>query len=114
MAGFLAIRAGKDCYGSPLYGGMFISLLTQSFGILQKREATMLTIESSKSFSPILYKHINSVIDNGFGNYSFPNDTPRNQLGRQVRQRAADTNDDEPPVIPAEDELPMDSYNVAF
>ncbi|CAH1422733.1 unnamed protein product [Lactuca virosa] len=74
----------------------------------------MLTIESGKPFSPLLYKRANIVVDNGFNNFSIPSDTPRNQPGRRVTQRAGDTNDDEPPVIPTEDEIPIYPYNVAL
>lgn len=51
---FLAIQAGKDRCGSPLYGGMLISRLACSFEILERREASFLTIEPGKSFYVLL------------------------------------------------------------
>lgn len=71
----------------------------------------MLTVDTSKPFSPLLYKRENFVVDNGFRNFSIPNDNPRDRLRRRVRQRLDDV-EEEPPVIPTEDELPMDPYNV--
>ncbi|CAI9273030.1 unnamed protein product [Lactuca saligna] len=93
---------------------MLITRLARSFGILQRREVAMLTIELGQYFSPLLSKHANIVMDNGFGNYSITNDYPRNQPGRWVKQQTCDADDDEPPVIPTEDELPMNLYNVAL
>lgn len=87
---------------------MLITRLARSFGILPKHEAAMLTTKHGKSFYPLLYKRTNIFIDNGFGNYSIPNDTLRNQLWRWVKQQGGNADDDEPPVIPTKDELPMD------
>ncbi|CAI9294947.1 unnamed protein product [Lactuca saligna] len=49
----------------------------------------------------------------GFGNFLISNDNPRDQARRRVRQRPDDA-ETEPPVIPTEDELPMNPYNVAM
>lgn len=103
LAEFLSFWACKDRRGSPLYGGMLITQIARSFGILDKREAMFFTIEPQKDFSPLLYKRDNIVVDNGFGKFAFPNDTPRNQPGQRVRQRGSDVGEDEPPVIPIED-----------
>lgn len=54
------------------------------------------------------------MVDNGLGKFSIPNDMPRNRLVRRVRQRSGEAEEDEPPVIPTEEELPMDPYNVAM
>lgn len=83
---FLTIRAGKDRRGSPLYGGMLITQLARSFGILEKLEASFLIIKLGNS-SPLLYKWVHIVDDNGYGNYSIPIDNSQNQPGRRVRQR---------------------------
>lgn len=48
LAEFLTVRVGKDMRGSALYGGMLITRLARSFGILAKREAMFLTIEPQK------------------------------------------------------------------
>ena len=58
-----------------------------------------LSWQSSRAnlFSPLLYKRVCIIIENGYGNFSIPNDTPRNQPGRQVRQRSGDAGDDKPP-----------------
>lgn len=68
---------GKDRRGTPLCGGMLITKLAKSFEVFQKREAMILTVERGKAFSPLLFKRENIVVDNGGGNYSIPNDDPR-------------------------------------
>lgn len=55
MEKFLSARAGKNRRGT-LYGGMLITRLAQSFGILDKHKAMFLTIEPQKAFSPLRYK----------------------------------------------------------
>lgn len=50
LAEFLAARVAKDRRGSPLYGGVLITRLALSFGVLEKREAIMLTVEPQKPF----------------------------------------------------------------
>ncbi|CAI9268352.1 unnamed protein product [Lactuca saligna] len=114
LAEFLSIRAGKDRHGSPLYDGMFITRIAQSFGIIYQREAMFLTIKPQKAFSPLFLKNANIVVDNAFGIFSILNDMPCNQPGRRVRQKGGDTDEDDPPVIPTEDELSMDPYNVTL
>lgn len=51
------------------------------------------------------------MLDNELGNFSIPNDSPRDQPRRRVRQ-TPDDHEEEPPIIPIEDGLPMDMYNV--
>ncbi|CAI9291721.1 unnamed protein product [Lactuca saligna] len=58
--------------------------------------------------------HVHIADDNGYGSYSILNDTPINQPRRRVRQQGGDVGDDEPPVIPTEDELPIDPYNFSL
>lgn len=103
----------KGSSRSPLYGGMLITRLARLFGVLQKREAIMITMDNGKPFSSLIYKRVNTVVDNGVGNFSIPSDNPRDWAGRRVRQRLDDL-EEEPPVIPIEDEMPMDPYNVAL
>lgn len=73
----------------------------------------MLTVNNIKPFSLLLYKRKNIVVDNGFGNFSIPNENPRDRPEWRVRQRPGDA-EEEPTVIPTDDELPMDPYNVAL
>lgn len=53
------------------------------------------------------------MVNNGYGNFSIPNNNPRDQPGRRVWQRPGD-HEEEPSIIPIEDELPMDPNNVAL
>lgn len=46
------------------------------------------------------------------GGFSIPEDTPRGRVPRWVRQRR-DPNEDEPPVVPTDDKLPMDPYCIS-
>lgn len=112
LAEFLAEWVDKDRQGSPLYGGMLITRLVDSFGILDKREAMFFTVETQKPFSNLLYKRENIIVDHGMGGFSIPDDTPRDRPGRRVRQRARGPEGDESPVVPTEDEIPMDPYSV--
>ncbi|CAH1440187.1 unnamed protein product [Lactuca virosa] len=114
LAVFLSIQAGKDRRVYPLYGKILITWIARSFGILDKRKAMFLTIELQTTCSPLLYKRAHIVVDNGLGNFSIPNDTPRNQPRRRVRPRGGEADKDEPPMIPIEDELPVDPYNMAL
>lgn len=100
--------SGKDRRGTPLCRGMLITKLTKSFGVLQKQKAMMLTMERGKAFRPFLSKMANIVVDNRYGNYSIPNDDPKEQSRKRVRKRSRDV-EEEPPIIPNEDELPMDT-----
>ncbi|CAI9284544.1 unnamed protein product [Lactuca saligna] len=93
---------------------MFITRISLSFGILDKCEVMFLTTEPQTYFSPLMYKWARIVEDNGLGNFSIPNDMPCNQPRVQVRQRSDEAEEDEPPVILVEDELQMDTYNVAW
>ena len=109
---FLTVRAAKDRRGSPLYGGMWITQLARSFGIFEKREASMLTVEPQKPFCTLLYKRARIVVDQRMVGFSIPDDTPRHQVPSRERQRGNEAGDDEP-VVPEEDEMPMDLYSVA-
>lgn len=75
LADFLTVRAAKDRHGSLLYGGMWITRLVRSFGIFEKQEASMLTVEPQKTFSTLLYKRAWIVVDHGMGGFSIPDDT---------------------------------------
>lgn len=68
-------RAGKDSRGSPLYGGMLITQLACSFGVLDKREAVLLNLELHKPFSTLLYKRATIIVDHGMGGFSILDET---------------------------------------
>ncbi|CAH1417055.1 unnamed protein product [Lactuca virosa] len=112
LADFLVARAGKDRLGSPIYGGMLITRLACYFGILDKREAVFLTVESHKPFSTLFYKRADIDVDHGMGGFAIPDDTPRGRVPRRVRQRR-ETEEEEPPFVPTDDELPMDPYRIS-
>ncbi|CAI9283616.1 unnamed protein product [Lactuca saligna] len=68
-------RTRKDSRGSPLYGGMLITCLAHSFGVLDKRKAVLLNLELHKPFSTLLYKRATIVVDHGMGDFSILDDT---------------------------------------
>lgn len=80
LAEFLAARVAKDRRGSPLYGGVLITRLALSFGVLEKREAVMLTVEPQKPFYVLLYRWANIIVDLRMGGFSIPDDTPRQRV----------------------------------
>lgn len=90
-----------------------ITRLARSFGVLEKREAVMLTVEPQKPFLVLLYKRANIVVDHGAGTFGIPDDTPRQRVPNRGMQRGREAGEDEPPVVHADDELIMDPYNVA-
>ncbi|CAI9303859.1 unnamed protein product [Lactuca saligna] len=112
LVDFLVARSGKDKRGSPLYGGMLITRLACSFGVLGKRDVVILTVEYQNHFSTLLYKRA-TIFVHGMGGFSIPDDTPRGRVPRRVRQRR-DPEEDEPLVVPTDDELPMDPYTIAL
>lgn len=114
LAEFLAVKAAKDRSGSPLYGGMLITRLANSFGVFQKCEVVMLNVEPQKPFFVLLYKLANIVVDHGFGNFGIPDDTPCQQVPSRGRQRGRAAGEDEPLVVPEEEEMPMDPYILSY
>lgn len=110
---FLAVRTGKDRRGSSFYGGMLITRLARSFGVLEKCYVVLLTVEPQKPLSTLLYSRENIVVDHGMGHFAIPDDTLRGQAPRQVRQRGREPEADEPPIVRTDDELPMDPYSIA-
>ncbi|CAI9298123.1 unnamed protein product [Lactuca saligna] len=112
LADFLTVRAAKDRRGSPLNGGMWITQLAQSFGIFEKWEASLLTVKPQKTFSTLLYKRAQIVVGHGMVGFSIPDDTPRHHVPIRGRQRGNEAEAGEP-VIPGEDEMPMDPYSMA-
>ncbi|CAI9283780.1 unnamed protein product [Lactuca saligna] len=114
LVDFLAVRAGKDRRGSPLYGGMLITLIACSYGVLEKREAMMLIVEPKNPYSTLLYKMANIAIDHVYGNFGIPDDTSRGRVPRRVRPRGNDPKGEEPPLYPTNDEMPTDPYNIAM
>ncbi|CAI9282080.1 unnamed protein product [Lactuca saligna] len=90
---------------------MLITRLARSFEVLEKREDVMLTVEPQKPFSVLLYKRTNIVVDHVVGTFRIPDDTPCQWVPNRGRQWGREAGEDEPPVVHADDELPMDPYN---
>ncbi|CAI9288360.1 unnamed protein product [Lactuca saligna] len=109
---FLVERVGKDKRGFPLYGGMLIMRLTHFFGVLDKCEALLLTVETHKPCSTLVYQRATIIGYHGVGGFSILDDTPCDQPRRRVRQRARGPVGDESPVVPTKDEMTMDPYSV--
>lgn len=91
---------------------MLVTKLARSYGLFEKGVANFLTLMPTRRFNIFLYKRDRIVQDNGGNNFSFPEDDEVEQLemGRRVRPCPDDVHE-EPPVIPVEDEMPMDLYN---
>ena len=93
---------------------MFVTLLASSYGVIERGVGSMLTMLPTPPFSPILYRRARIMEDYGGCNFAIPNDddvmTPE-EPSRRVRPRQENVEED-PPVIPVDDEMPIDWYNV--
>ena len=93
---------------------MFVSEPARSYGIFKRGAGNILTMMPTPPFNPLLYKRARIVEDYGGGKFSIPNEYEvmvLEQPGRRVRPRQGYMHED-PSVIPVEDELLMDPYNV--
>lgn len=108
-------RVAKDRKGAPICGGMLVTMLVRSYGFFERGVENFLTLMPTRHFNILLYKWVRIVQDNGRNNYSIPRDDVVEQsgLGRRVRSRPNDVQE-EPLVIPMEDEMRMDLYNRAM
>ena len=114
LAKYLAESGVKERSTSKICGGMFITKLARSYGILEGRIGNQLTMVSQPAFSPLLYRRAKIIVDFGGGHVNIPlvydAELPE-QPRKRVRPRPTHMQED-PPVIPINDELPMDPYNV--
>ena len=88
--------------------------LATTYGILDRPEARVLTMIPIPPFTTTLFRRDRIIEDYGGGHVSIPNDDEPlvpEEPGRRGRRRRERVPQD-PPVIPVEEELPMDWYNV--
>ncbi|KAL7605091.1 hypothetical protein Lser_V15G17612 [Lactuca serriola] len=116
IASYLSEGAVKDRKTSRINGGMFVTRLANSFGLMNRGAWNFMTLIPTPPFNPILFRRARIIEDYGGGHYAIPNDDPivgPEAPGRRVRSRRERDVEDEPPVIPVENEdVPMDWYNV--
>ena len=104
IAKFLAEGAVKEKINSKINGGMFITRLARSFGILELPQAQMLTVIHPPPFNTALYRRAR-IVEKFGDSFTIPNeDEPAvpEEPGRRVRPRNERVRED-PPVIPVED-----------
>ena len=116
IASYLSAGAVKDRKTSRINGGMFVTRLANSFGLMNRGAWNLMTLIPTPPFNPILFRRARIIEDYGGGHYAIPNDDPvvgPEAPGRRVRSRRERDMEDEPPVIPVENEdVPMDWYNI--
>lgn len=104
----------KNQTTSKINGGMSVTHLARSYGLLERGVGNMIIMVPTPPFTVMLYRRARIVEDYGGGHFTIPSDdavvTPEDP-GRRVRPRQENVHE-EPPVIPAEDEIPMDWYNM--
>ena len=114
LAKYLAEGAVKDRITTKINEGMFVTRLARTHGILEQGVERVLTMIPTPPFSNKLFGWARIIEDYGGGHVGIPNvdevlvpEEPR----RKVRQQKDHVRED-PPVIPVEEEQPMDWYNV--
>ncbi|KAL7606918.1 hypothetical protein Lser_V15G17608 [Lactuca serriola] len=86
---------------------MFVTRLANSFGLMNRGAWNFMTLIPTPPFNPILFRRARIIEDYGGGHYAIPNDDPivgPEAPGRRVRSRRERDVEDEPPVIPVENE----------
>lgn len=104
----------KDRKSSRICGGMFVCRMARSYGIFERGAGNFLTMMQTPPFNALLYKRARIAEDCGGGNFDIPDEDEAvvpEQPGRRVRPRQGHVQED-PHVIPDDDELPTDPYNV--
>lgn len=116
LARYLGDGAVKERKTSKIYGGMFVTRLARSYGIMERGFGNMLTLIPTPPFSIMIYRRAMIIEEFGGGTFAIPHDDEEvvpEQPGRRVRPRQDQAHDD-PPVISVDEEIPMDWYNEAI
>lgn len=88
--------------------------LAKSYGLMERGACTLMTMVPTPPFNVILIIRARNIDDYAGGHYSIPHDDAvigPEELGRRVRPRQ-DRACEDPPMIPVEDEIPNEWFNV--
>ena len=76
MASYLSEGAVKDRKTSKINGGMFVTRLARSYGLMNAGAWDMMTEVPTPPFSIMLYRRARIIEDFGGGTFVIPHDDP--------------------------------------